>query len=70
MPDFNNGPGNDLNSRRSLNPERLFESDSNNGPPQAIPMLNCKHKQEALSSISSVGQWAYRARNDENPQAY
>ena len=32
-PDFHNGPGNDLNSSRSLNPLRLSESDSGNGPP-------------------------------------
>ena len=44
MPDFNNGPRNDLNSSCSLNTRRLFESDSNNGTPQAIPMLNCKHE--------------------------
>ena len=37
MPDFNNGPGNDLNSSRSLVPRRLFETDLNNGPSQAIP---------------------------------
>ena len=37
MPDFNNGPGNDLNSSRSLAPRRLFETDVNNDPPQAIP---------------------------------
>ena len=37
MPDFNNGPGNDLNSSRSLAPLRLFETDVNNYPPQAIP---------------------------------
>ena len=32
LPDFNNGPGNDLNSSRSLAPRRLFPTDSNNGP--------------------------------------
>ena len=32
MPDFNNGPANDLNSSRSFYPQRLFESDLNNGP--------------------------------------
>ena len=37
MPDFNNDPGNDLNSSRSLAPRRLFETDVNNDPPQAIP---------------------------------
>ena len=37
MPDFNNGPGNDLNSSRSLAPRRLFETDVNNDPPQANP---------------------------------
>ena len=37
MPDFNNGPGNDLNSSRSLALRRLFETDVNNDPPQAIP---------------------------------
>ena len=37
MPDFNNGPGNDLNSGRSLAPQRLFETDENNDPPQANP---------------------------------
>ena len=37
MPDFNNGPGNDLNSSRSLAPRRLFETDVNNDPLQAIP---------------------------------
>ena len=37
MPDFTNGPGNDLNSTRSLAPRRLFETDVNNDPPQAIP---------------------------------
>ena len=42
--DFNNGPGNDFNSSHSLDPRRLFESDSNNGPPQAISVLNCKQK--------------------------
>ena len=36
MPDFNNGPGNDLYSTRSLAPRRLFETDVNNDPPQAI----------------------------------
>ena len=44
MPDFNIGPGNDLNSNRNVSPWRLFESDSNYGPLKAIPMLNCKHK--------------------------
>ena len=29
---FNNGPGNSLNSTRSLDPRRLFETDLNNGP--------------------------------------
>ena len=37
MPDFNYGPGNDLNSSRSLVPRRLFETDVNNDPPQANP---------------------------------
>ena len=37
MPDFNNGPGNDLNSSHSLAPRRLFETEVNNDPPQAIP---------------------------------
>ena len=37
MPDFNNGRGNDLNRSRSLDPRRLFETDVNNDPPQAIP---------------------------------
>ena len=37
MPDFNNGPGNDLNSSRSLAPRRLLETDVNNDPPQANP---------------------------------
>ena len=37
MPDFNNGPGNNLNSSRSLAPRRLFKTDVNNDPPQAIP---------------------------------
>ena len=37
MPDFNIGRGNDLNSTRSLAPWRLFETDVNNDPPQAIP---------------------------------
>ena len=37
MPDFNNGPGNDLNSSRSLALRRLFETDVNNDPPQANP---------------------------------
>ena len=37
MPDFNNGLGNDLNGSRSLAPRRLFETDVNNDPPQAIP---------------------------------
>ena len=32
-----NGPGNDLNSSRSLAPRRLFEIDVNNDPPQANP---------------------------------
>ena len=36
-PDFTNGPGNDLNSTRSLARRRLFETDVNNDPPQAIP---------------------------------
>ena len=36
MPDFNNGPGNDLNSTRSLAPRCLFETNVNNDPPQAI----------------------------------
>ena len=35
MPDFNNGPGNDLNSTRILAPQCLFETDVNNDPPQA-----------------------------------
>ena len=39
MPDFNNGPGNDLNSSLSLAPRRLFETNVNNNPPQAIPTL-------------------------------
>ena len=37
MLDFNNGPGNDLNSSHSLAPRRLFETDVNNDPPQANP---------------------------------
>ena len=37
MPDFNNSPGNDLNSTRILGPQPLFEADVNNDPPQAIP---------------------------------
>ena len=37
MPDFNNGPGNDLNSTRILAPRCLFETDVNNDAPQAIP---------------------------------
>ena len=37
MPDFNNGPGNDLNSTRSLAPHHLFETNVNNDPPKAIP---------------------------------
>ena len=37
MPDFNNGPGNDLNSGRSFAPQCLFKTDVNNDPPQAIP---------------------------------
>ena len=36
MPDFNNGPGNDLNSTRILAPRCLFETNVNNDPPQAI----------------------------------
>ena len=32
MLDFNNNPGNDLNSSLSLAPLRLFETDLNNGP--------------------------------------
>ena len=37
MPDFNYGPGNDLNSTRSLARRRLFETNvNNNDPPQAI----------------------------------
>ena len=36
MPDFNNDPGNDLNSTHSLAPRRLFETDVKNDPPQAI----------------------------------
>ena len=39
MPDFNNGPGNDLNSSRSLELRRLFDTDVNNDP-QAIPTLS------------------------------
>ena len=42
-PDFNQGPGNS-NSGPILAPRRLFESDSNNGPSQAIPILNCEHE--------------------------
>ena len=38
MPDFNNGPGNDLNSARILALRCLFETDVNNDPPQAIPI--------------------------------
>ena len=37
MPDFNNGPGKDSNSSRSLALRCLFETDINNDPPQAIP---------------------------------
>ena len=37
MPDFNNSPGNYLNSTRILGPRPLFETDVNNDPPQAIP---------------------------------
>ena len=37
MPDFNNSPGNDLNSTRILGLRPLFETDVNNDPPQAIP---------------------------------
>ena len=36
MPDFNNGPGNDLNSTHRLAPWRLFETNVNNDPSQAI----------------------------------
>ena len=38
MLDFNNGPGTDLNSIRSLASQRLFETYLNNAP-QAIPTL-------------------------------
>ena len=37
MPDFNNSPGNDLDSTRILGLRPLFETDVNNDPPQAIP---------------------------------
>ena len=37
MPDFNNSPGNDLNSTRILGPQPLFKKDVNNDLPQAIP---------------------------------
>ena len=45
MPDFNNGPGNDLNSTRSLAPRCLFETNVNNDPPQAIlnPVSDGEH---------------------------
>ena len=43
-PDFNNGLKGDLNSGLILAPRRSFESDSNNGHLQAIPILNCKHE--------------------------
>ena len=36
MPDFNNGPGNDLNNTHSLAPGCLFETDVNNDRLQAI----------------------------------
>ena len=39
MPDFNNGPGNDLNGSRSLAPRRLFETDVNDDPPTPFPTL-------------------------------
>ena len=40
MPDFNNGPGNDLNSGLSLALRRLFETDVNNDPlPKPFPTL-------------------------------
>ena len=41
-PDFDNGLGGDSNSGPVLAPRRLFESDSNNGPP-ATPIL-CQMK--------------------------
>ena len=37
MPDFNNDPGNDLNSTHSLDTRRLFKTDVSNDPPKAIP---------------------------------
>ena len=42
MPAFNNGLG-DSNSGHVLAPRRLFESDSNNGPSKATPIL-CQMK--------------------------
>ena len=39
MPDFNKGPGNDLNSSRSLALRRLFETDVNNDLPKPFPTL-------------------------------
>ena len=39
--DFNNGLGGDSNSGLVLVTRRLFESHSNNGQSQAIPMLDC-----------------------------
>ena len=53
MPDFNNGPGNDLNSTRSLAPRCLFETDVNNDPPQAI--LNPVSDGEYICSGFQVG---------------
>ena len=38
-PDFNNGLGGDSNSGPILVPLRLFKSDSNTGPSQAIPIF-------------------------------
>ena len=42
-PDFNNGLGGDSNSGPILGPRRLFESDSNNSPSRATPIL-CQMK--------------------------
>ena len=49
--DFNNGLGGDSNSGPILPPQRLFKSDSNNDPPQAIQIL-CLEIEYAYVQVS------------------
>ena len=55
-PDFNDGLGNDSNSGCMLALQRLLESDLNNGPPQAIPIL-CQMEKICSGILLMVSWW-------------